>query len=176
MPNLNSLMRLLLRTPRYMNSVIILRCCPPEAYTAHTQHKTGYYLWWYSTRYPCRMHANMKLGNPPGYPWWPRRHRRGLRRLHEGAYAVALVVRALYCVPTFNVKQHEVLFECVRIFFSWHKKTSGYQSVSIFKMFWASRQLYKTDRCIYKINKKNPLLLYTSRSPRWSSGYPPMLL
>ena len=30
---------------------------------------------------------------------------KGLRRLHEEAYAVAVVVRELYCVPTFNVKQ-----------------------------------------------------------------------
>ena len=42
---------------------------------------------------------------------------KGLRRLHEEAYAVALVVRALYCVPTFKVKQEEVLFECVTTFF-----------------------------------------------------------
>ena len=71
----------------------------------------------------------------------------GVRRLHEEAYAVALVVRALCCcVPTFAVKQkYMVLFECLRFVFS-RKKTSGYQRVSIFKLFWASRQLYIRDR------------------------------
>ena len=69
-------------------------------------------MWWHPSRYPCRMNANIWLnGNPLGCSAWPRRHRQGLRRLHEGACAVAIVVRALYCVTNFHVKQEEVFFD-----------------------------------------------------------------
>ena len=64
-----------------------------------------------------------------------------LARLHDEAFAVALVVRTLYCVPTLNVKQKKAFRMCDTIFF-WYKKTSGYQRVSILKLFWALRQPY----------------------------------
>ena len=43
----------------------------------------------------------------------------GLRRLHEEAYAVGLVVRELYCVPCTKLQREttSVFFECVRTFF-----------------------------------------------------------
>ena len=65
----------------------------------------------------------------------------GLWRFYEEACVVVLVVRAL-CQP--STRNKGALRMCDNVFFL-AQKTSRYQRVSLFKLFWASRQLYLID-------------------------------
>ena len=56
---------------------------------------------------------------------------------------MAIVVRALYCVPNFHVKQEEVFFECVRTYLFWPKKQVYIKA--LLKLFWASRKIYQVQ-------------------------------